>query len=58
MKLSLCVGWDFPSAWTKHGRLRKAWWLHAWCGIDYAFYGRFTMGFRVLGFEIGIDIDW
>lgn len=58
MELAFHIGWDLPSAWTKHGRLRKAWWFHAWCGREDVIYRRFTMGLRVLGFEIGLNFDF
>lgn len=58
MELSIHIGWDFPSAWTKHGRLRKCWWLHGWFGLEEVVYRRFSMGFRVLGFEAGLNFDY
>ena len=58
MHASFNIGWDFPSTWTKYGRLRKAWWFHPWCGCDdYGYYiKRYTIGIRVLGFEVSADL--
>lgn len=58
MEFSFNIGWDFPSSWTKYGRLRKAWWFHPWFGVDSAVFQRFTTGFRVLGFHISIDFTY